>query len=375
MNTMRILFLINNLSDGGAERVLVSLANDLARKGHEITVRALSDSGENRKLLSSQVCYEYVYKNRFRGENYLHFLPKRCIYQKVAHGSFDVIVVYLHGVLTKIVSYAPKEQKTIAYLHANMEKSPFIKSMRNQNTIQKYFRNYNRIVAVSEDVKDSFIRVSGIDDGRVVVKYNTFDVEGIRRKAKEEMESRFRKRAAFSLCSVGKLVEVKGYMRLLSVVNRLLQNGFDIQLTIVGEGMQRTELEQYIEQNNLQEHVCLAGFDVNPYKYIAQSNLFVCSSFSEGFSSVVAESLMLGVPVITTDCAGMREMLGERNEYGVIVKNDEDSLYAGIADLLSSPEKMAYYRDMAVERSDFFEPKQTVGAVEEMLKEVVECRS
>lgn len=368
---MRILFLSNNLSGGGAERVLVNLANQMAENRQDITLRVLANTGDNRKNLSDKVKYEYIFKSNFRGINYLYLLPSKWIYNKVAHGNFDVIVVYLHGVLTKIVANAPASQKTVAYLHANMEKSPFIKSLGSKENIQKCFKSYDRIVSVSQEVQDSFIRVSGIDDDRLVVKYNTFDVDRIKSLAKEPIDNLFKEKKGFSICTVGKLETVKGHKRLLSIMKRLIDNNLFAKLTIVGDGPLRAELQEYINQNNLRDYVYLVGFDANPYKYVAKSDLFVCSSFSEGFSSVVAESLILGVPVVTTDCAGMREMLGDNNEFGIITNNDEESLYNALADIISDNEKLEKYRTAALTRGKFFEPQQTVGAIQKMLEEIL----
>lgn len=368
---MRVLFLSNNLSGGGAERVLVNLANCMAMGGYDITLRVLTNTGDNKKSLSDKVKYEFVFKKAFKGINYLHLLPHKWIYKKVAHGNFDVIVVYLHGVLTKIVAYAPEHQKTVAYLHANMEKSPFIKSLGSKENIQKCFQNYDRIVSVSQEVQDSFVRVSGINDESLVVKYNTFDVDKIKSLAKEPIDNLFKEKKGISICTVGKLETVKGHKRLLSIMKRLIDNNLFAQLTIVGDGPLRAELQDYIDNNNLNDFVYLVGFDSNPYKYVAKNNLFVCSSYSEGFSSVVAESLILGVPVVTTDCAGMREMLGSNNEYGIVTNNDEDSLYNALADIISNDKKLEKYRIAALERGKFFEPQQTVGSVERMLEEIL----
>lgn len=364
---MKVLFLTNNLGGGGAERVLVNLVNHMVDDGCDITLRVLSNTGSNRQFLSSKVKYEYIFKNNFRGMNYLHLLPRHWVYSKVTHGCFDVIVVYLHGVLTKIVSYAPKEQKTVAYLHANMEKSPFMKSFKSKEAVQKCFSRYSRIISVSQDVQNSFIKASGIDDNRLKVLYNTFDVKSILIKSKEPVEIT---EHDYNICSVGKLESVKGYLRLVSLMKTLCDENMDVHLAIVGEGIQRPELENMIKSNQMSNNVTLVGFDSNPYKYIANSDLFVCSSYTEGFSSVVAESLILGVPVITTDCPGMREMLGD-NEYGIITENSDEGLYAGLKRLLSDPELLKHYTQKAKERSGFFSPKQTVGAVERMLEEVI----
>lgn len=368
---MKILFLTINLGNGGAERVLVNLANELARRGHDITLRVLADYGSNKELLSEDVKYSYVFKHAFRGMNYLHLLPHNFIYNRIVDGRYDVVIPYLHGVLTRIVAYAPQSQKTIAYLHADMEKSPFMLNLKRRNKVHACFDSYNKIVSVSQSVQDSFIRTTGINDDRLAVIYNTFDTNGIIDKAKDNIPDVFES-GSLKLCSVGKLEDVKGYLRLLNVACRLRNDGIKCSLVIVGEGAQRTELEHFIKEHSMESYAGLVGFDINPYKYIAHSDLFVCSSYTEGFSSVVAESLILGVPVLTTDCAGMTEMLGKNNEYGVIVENSEDGLYNGLTRILSDKDLLYYYQAKAKERASFFEPESTVGAVEKLFKEVME---
>src|SRR5699024_9284673 len=107
-----ILFLMNDLGSGGAEKVLVNLVNHIDKTKYNITLRTLMDFGKNKEYVSNNVTYETVIKKKFRGAKYLYLLPKKYIYNKVASGDFDVIIVYLHGVLTKIVSHAPSSQKT-----------------------------------------------------------------------------------------------------------------------------------------------------------------------------------------------------------------------------------------------------------------------
>ena len=76
------------------------------------------------------------------------------------------------------------------------------------------------------------------------------------------------------------------------------------------------------------------GYDTNPYKYVAKSDLFVCASFAEGFSTAATEALILATPVCTVDVSGMKELLGEDNEWGLVTENDENALYEGIRRLL-----------------------------------------
>lgn len=367
MKKKKVLFLINNLGGGGAERVLVNLVNNMEFTKFDVTVRTLIDKGENKQFLSSQVNYESVFKNGFRGINYLRLLPKKYIYNKVAHGIFDVIIVYLHGVLTKIIANAPKEQKTIAYLHANMTQSPFIKSFKTKDKIQNCFKTYNAIISVSKSVEDSFKEVSGLNE-KLHVIYNTFNVKKIIESSLESVETGIYEDNVLNIISVGKLNKVKGYDRLISVMGKIKNDGINFNLIIVGEGAERENLEKIIQDNELENKVKLIGFHVNPYKFIDKSDLFVSSSLSEGFSSVVAESIILGIPVLTTETAGMKEILGENNEYGIVVNNDENSLYESLKKLLLDKELLNHYKLKANERSSFFSTEKSVKDVENLIE-------
>ena len=369
---MKLLFLTNDLGGGGAERVLVNLANRLAERGHDITVRALVDYGINREFLSQHVKYEYIYKRGFRGLNYLYKLPHRWIYKCICFGEYDVIIPYLQGVLTKIVSYAPYSQKKVAWLHAEVVgSSKLFRITKNRNEFRQYFSKYNHIVCVSELSRTSLNKFTGLSECISVIN-NTFDVEGITSKAKVELPNNMDSVSdTIQLISIGKLSEVKGYKRLIKAFYKLVkEDSLNLSLKIIGEGEQRREIESFAEEKGIKDLVLMPGFDSNPYKYLARSDLFVCSSYTEGYSSVVAESLILGIPVITTDCPGMQEMLGD-NEYGVITENSEEALYEGMKRLLLDPNLLAHYRNKAQERSAFFSPEQTVNAVERLLEKVI----
>lgn len=91
--------------------------------------------------------------------------------------------------------------------------------------------------------------------------------------------------------------------------------------------------------------ITLLGYQTNPYKYVSKCDLFVCASFAEGFSTAATEALIVGTPVCTVEVSGMKEMLGEHNEWGVVTENSEEALYQGIKDLLDHPDKLAYYKE------------------------------
>ena len=110
------------------------------------------------------------------------------------------------------------------------------------------------------------------------------------------------------------------------------------------------------------------GYQTNPYKYVSKCDLFVCASHAEGFSTAATEALIVGTPVCTVEVSGMKEMLGENNEWGVVTENSEEALYQGIKSLLDDPALLANYKKKATERSKVFSTENTVRAAEEMFE-------
>ena len=93
--------------------------------------------------------------------------------------------------------------------------------------------------------------------------------------------------------------------------------------------------------------IIVGGFKKNPYKYLKKADCFVCSSRSEGFSLVIAEAMMLGIPVISTYCSGPNELL-EEGKYGLLVDNNEEDLYRGIKSIIEDEKLRMYYKQQAI---------------------------
>ncbi len=127
------------------------------------------------------------------------------------------------------------------------------------------------------------------------------------------------------------------------------------------------ELERFIAEHELKDAITLLGYQTNPYKYVSRCDLFVCASHAEGFSTAATEALIVGTPVCTVEVSGMKEMLGENDEYGIVTENSEEALYEGIKRLLDDPALLAHYRKQAALRGERFSTEKTVKAVEDML--------
>lgn len=368
----KILFFITTLTGGGAEKVLVNLVNNLDKNKFDITVMTLFDVGINKQYLSQEIKYRSVFKKLFRGHTTIFrlFTPK-FLYRSFIKEEYDIVVAYLEGVPTRIISGCTNNvTKKISWLHIEAEnQKKFFGAYISPKEGKRCYEQYDKIVGVSGTAIESLKNIIGMPE-KMCIRYNTVETEEILAKSEEELVEIAYYKDTLNIITVGRLVQQKGYKRLLEIYKKIIRDGIQCHLYILGEGKQRTELEQYIQENNLVQTVTLLGYQDNPYKYVKNADLFVCSSYAEGFSTAVTESLIVGTPVITTLCSGMEEML-DNGKYGVIVNNDDESLYQGLKELLSDREKLTYYKRQAQERGEFFNTKVTTKKVEEIFDELV----
>ena len=364
----KILFFIHDLREGGAEKVLVNLVNNMDLNKFDITVMTVFDEGINKQFLNDNIHYKYCFKKAIRGNShYMKLFSPEFLHTHLIKDDYDIEVAYLEGPCSRVISGCPnKNTKLVSWIHIEQKTSKIAScSFRNKKEAEDCYNKFNQIVGVSKNVKEYFLNSLNIT-APMDVYYNTNETCKIISDSKEDIESGLMSFETINMVGVGKLLSNKGFDRLLKIVRRLKSENYKIHLYILGIGPMEDKLKKFISDNDLKNEVTLLGYKTNPYKYVAKSDLFVCSSFAEGFSTAATEALIVGTPVCTVEVAGMKEMLGENNEFGVVVENDDEALYKGIKDLLDHPDKLAFYKEKAEERGKFFSTENTVKAVEEM---------
>ena len=362
----KILFLINTLDGGGAEKVLVDTVNALDKTKYDITVQTVTDRGTFKDRLKNNVKYKSIVKikNDFLQRVFMYIinfiLPPRVVYQLFIRDGYDYEVAFIEGVPTKLIS-ASSSRKSIKYAWVHIDLYNTFGLEKVYKNIQHHivcYKKYDKIICVSNSAKEAFIKRFGIND-KVTVKHNVINDHYIREKSKEPIE----KSKKMCIVTVGRLEHQKGMDRLLKIHKSLMDEGFDYDLLIIGQGSKRKKLEEYVKNNLLSESVKFIGFTDNPYKYMATADLIVYPSRAEGYSTVAVEAIILGKPVVVTDCSGMREIFGD-SQYGLVTENNDEALYNGIKQMITDPELRKRYIEMAKIRSEDFSLEKRVKELE-----------
>ena len=367
---IKTLFFIETLRGGGAEKVLCNLVNAMDTEKFEITVQTLWRADAAR-FLKPGIRYRFCYADAGR----LNSLRSRAeaaaglTYPLRIRDDYDIEIAYLEFGSTKILAGSTNKQaKKIAWVHSDLARKLDGKPETRAKLARQYAA-YDRIVCVSQTAKESFVRLFG-READVAVLYNTVDDAAIREKAELTLPERPAKRR-LTVAAVGRLSEEKCYDRLIRVHKQLLDMGLAHDLWIVGEGEQRGVLESLIAELGLTDSVKLLGFQPNPYPYMKAADLLVCSSRYEGLSTFVTEGLVLGKPIVTTDCSGMRELLGD-SEYGLIVENEEKALREGMERLLRDAALRERFAAAAALRGRDFSAEALAGETEGFFIDLLE---
>lgn len=348
----RLLFLLQGLPYGGTESSLYNLIAKLDESKFHATVYVYYPGGEFyenfcRMCEAKGFSVRKMYHNIKPGTNifqklrnfyYLHIVEPRKIqnpkrfYRTALEGEYDIEVAYTFFGTPKIIAASPnKTSKKVAWIHGDMKLNPWC--LKHYQSTNEQFKNYlafNRVICVSETVKQAFIDTLG-DTGNLQVLHNPLDTDRVRTLANAELETDFVD--ANTVCAVGRLSYEKGFARLLMIHKQLIAERVLHKLVIVGDGPERQQLEDLIQEFQLGGSVLLTGYDSNPYRYMKNSGFLVCSSFTEGLPVVFQEALALGKPIVSTHPSALELFQGK--SCGIVCGSDDHSLKEALRKMLT----------------------------------------
>ena len=370
----KLLFIHNRLVCGGAENALFSLLNLLDKSKYDLTVFVLYHGGEwEQKFRDAGIRVLHSY-SKVKEQSWL----KRRSYKKNIDNArkdlgknlvklaideeFDLVISY--HIPTKL-RWAGMELSAgkIRYIHGDAQNNLWLKkSLEDSSDCLPY---YDRYIGVSKQTQNAFMQETGITK-HVLACFNPIESDEIYRKAEMPVEETLPRRY---ICAVGRLAPEKGFDRLIQIHKRILDDGVEHSLVMVGEGEERQRLENRIAQLGVADTVKLTGYRSNPYPYVANSAFTVCSSFAEGMPVASMESLCLGVPTVSA-IEQVAELFGDQC-CGIVTGNDDASLEAGIRKMLSDADFYRHACEGAQKRSAAFSSKMMIADVERIYDSVI----
>lgn len=371
----KILFYIDSLSKGGLDKVVLDLVNHLDFDKFDVTVMRRFPGGYYSKFLDKRIHVKSNMPFESKVSQFYNHavrvlcdrLPRKLVYKLFVRKKYDVEIACGDAFAATLVGGSTnKKSKKILWEHMDVTKDQSTATNYSKEQVKEFFGPFDKIVGVSRDCQNKFIEKYGFEE-RCMYIYNPIDVEQIMESAERFEVSEFDK-STLNVLAIGRFMPQKAFDRLVNVVKRLYDNGVDFHLNIIGEGPEQEKVRKMIKDYKLEDRVKLLGFKENPYPYIKAADLFICSSIHESYCLVVAESIVIGTPVISTECTGPIELL-DGGKYGMLVENSEEGIYHGLQELITNPEKLKHYQKQTELRKSFFDVKTCVKEWEKLLEE------
>lgn len=313
-STKHIAMYLPSLGGGGAERVMVMLANGFAARGHRVDLVLPNAQGPYRDKVSDGVKIVDLQKKRVFASisalaAYLRRERPNAVISAMAHANIASLIALQisRSRATSIVA----EHTSSAFSGA---KSYMIHLMR-----KFLYKRANKIVCVSKGIQEQIAPLVGAKPEQICTIYNPLDVEYIRRRSQEPVGSELiGEQNASLIVAAGRLTKAKDYPTLLKAF-AIARSRKEMRLLILGDGEERERLERMAQELGIGQDVIFAGFQENPFAWMARCDLYVMSSAWEGLPGALLEAMACGTKIISTDCrTGPNEIL-EGGKWGRLV--------------------------------------------------------
>lgn len=363
----KILFVINSLTIGGSEKSLVSILNILDYDKYDIDLLMLKRGEVFEKYVPNKVnildipkYYEFLgnkkikispfkkmkyiycrikcsiqlrtnrYKKQVINNQQIFYKNQKNILEKLDK-RYDVAIAYAQGFPTYLVADKINASKKIAWINCDYTATLYDKKMD-----EGFYDKFNKIIAVSENGKQSIINVNKKYEKKIEVIRDIVDSKLIRKMSKEKIK-KFDKKYINILTVARLVITYKGYDILIKTAKLLKKNNYKFKWYVIGDGPDKKEIEKLIKHYNLSNEIILLGSKSNPYPYMKECDIYVQTSRKEGFGLTVIEAKTLKKPIVCTNFNSAKEIINN-NIDGLIVNIDHISIFEGIKKYIKDTE-------------------------------------
>jgi glycosyltransferase involved in cell wall biosynthesis len=356
MTKTRVGYVGPLLELSGSTMVMLDVLNHLDRAKYEphLIIRPGSDMEAAHLLRNDIKIHDARYLRTWWSRLFIkEYRFKRYLAHKIRSRIYDIFIV---------------DQNEYNYLFSNFKKKFDIKIINRVGSIKSWrVEHFNEkaerkraikllpysdaIIVPSQLAKNDLVNNFGINQNKIKVIYNALDLDKIEKNSSEKLNYTTN---AKTLLYVGRLISKKTPMLLLEAFKELNSQNINIELWFVGDGVQKKQLEEYVEENDLKACVKFWGFQKNPYKYFKQADVFVHTSQVDGFGIALMEAAYFNLPIVYSDTlVGANELLKKHNIGYPFDINSKADLIDKIKTALNQPKKKYFHLlkpDISIEK-------------------------
>lgn len=363
---------------GGVEKVILGLLDNLDKSKLDITILVSLYQGELREKIPSHIRYIKMNKGKedfsknpllnkiqlvLRGLKikFLEIFPAIAdkIYLKE---KFDVEIASSYTDFSSVLASSNKDSKKIGWFHSDIT---FPKLQPAVPLILSQIPKFDYFIFGSQQTKDILEKTYPelrLPENSVIL--NAIPIEEIKEKAQEFVPNFETSNPVF--VSVGRLHSRKGYKNLIEVHSKLIKDGFLHKVIIIGDGEEMDNLRNLIEELKVENSFILMGSLLNPYPYVKNADFFIMPSESEGWPLIIADTLTLQKPIISTAVGGIPEMITHQDN-GYLINYDSEEIYSAMKEFMINKNLIEAIQEKLKTAEEQFDNQKIFDAVENII--------
>lgn len=392
MNKKSLLFVIDSLTIGGAEKSLLSLLSVIDATKFNIDLLLFKQGLDLEKYIPSYInilpvpeYFRFLNKEQVSTRKkliYLYYRIKTSVNLRLnqyknspihseqvvfkssgkviilsSRQTYDIAIAYSQGMPTYFVADKVAALKKLAWINTD-----YVNTLYDKEIDYKSYRKINKIIVVSQHTRDSVSQIREEYRNKVHTILDIVNPEVINKMSEEYKVNDFDK-SVTNILTVGRLASAKSYDTAIEVARLLKKSGYTFKWFVVGDGPERNKLEELISKYDLNNDFILLGKRLNPYPYMKNCDVYVQTSIKEGFGLTVCEAKILKRPIVCTNFPTAKEII-KSHEDGLIVEHDVESIYSGIKRYLDDHN----FREKIIEKLDSNEPYSSVDQLSKFYK-------
>ena len=374
---IKLLFRHRSMEMGGVEKVMLSLMNNLDREKFEMTVCLNLNQGELRDEFPSHVRKVYLTdgkedfsKNKiiqkiqlFQRRQKLEKLRKNpeIVDREYLKENYDIEIGMTYNDFEPVLNSSNKNSKKVGWFHSEIQ-VPKLQPLVPK--ILEHFPQFHYMIYCSEKIKNLMHEhYPNLNYPKESVIINAIPIEEIKQKANADFLLPNAESKIF--VSVGRLHTRKGYHKLMDAHKKLLNEGFQHTVIIIGDGEELPNLLEQQKNLGVEKSFVFAGNQMNPYPFIKNADFFIMPSESEAWPLVIAEALILQKPIIATKVGDVESMIEDRKT-GYLIDYDTHEIYVAMKEFLTNEKLVSDLRENLTAIEKQFDNKKIFDEVEEI---------